>query len=891
MNSSDERWARIQELFHQAVEMPAPERDPFLAQACADAAMLAEVRSMVASAGIGHEGGSGPLPNGGLAGMATVLEGDPDEIQTGESGAGHELGPYVLTRLLGEGGSGRVYLARRADVGSVVAIKVLRDAWVSAARRVRFADEQRIVAQLRHPLVASLYDAGVTADGTPYFVMEHVDGLPLTQACAERGCGLRERLEIFAKVCEAVRYSHSQAIAHRDLKPSNILVTADGGVKLLDFGIAKQMEAADQTNAYSRTGFRLMTPAYASPEQWLGKRPGLQADIYSLGAVLYELLAGCPPFDLKNATPSEAERLVTQQAPPAPSAAARKAGLSAAASAKKSEWADLDVICLKALQKEPERRYATVDALLGDVRAFLDGEPVAARPDSWRYRTGKFLRRNRTAAVATAAVLLVIAGLSGGFVWRLNRERQTALAEAERAERMLQFTLNLFSGGQSDVRDEAGGGPRAGMLVSELIEKSARQVRTLSGEPLEQSEMFMTIGQVYEQMGDLGKAEENIKAAWMVRKQLPGNEAAALAAQSQVILGRVLSEQDRHEEADRDIRQGLAILEHLKGAGDPAVLEAKVVHANEAMASGSYDAAVRTLESVVRAQQTGASSNEDRASAASSLSMAYYLTGDFARAEPAINSALSIERAAYGPVHPSIAEGEQWLCQIKRDKDELSDAEQHCRNAFLIDNEWYGPDSIMTAATMRALGAVLTRENKLKEGMPLLERALSIAESKKGDSSQAVAVILTNLCENAYRSGNYAIAAQYGEHSIRILRALVGTEHNFSVAVNEALLAGIANKQNDNTRAEPLMRQALATFHDIQGPEGMKTAAAHVQLGHILLCEGKYVEAKQETQLGSDILFKHTLPQGEFFEMAKSDLAEENAKLGGSGALASAERR
>ena len=309
LNTPDARWERIQEIFHAAADLPASERGRFLTGESTDVQMLVEVRSMLE-----QEEKCIPLLNGHLSSIARVLDTNPDESPTGQ-----KLGPYVLTRPLGEGGAGRVYLARRADVGSIVAIKILRDAWVSCSRRERFADEQRIVAQLTHPLIARLYDAGVTEDGTPYFVMEYVNGVPVNEYCANHHSTLRERLDVFSNVCEAVRYSHSQAIAHHDIKPSNILVTPDGTIKLLDFGIAKHMEAAGEESLRSSTGLHLMTPSYASPEQWLGKRPGLQADIYSLGIVLYELLTGCLPFDLAKSTPSEAERLVTQQGPPRPS--------------------------------------------------------------------------------------------------------------------------------------------------------------------------------------------------------------------------------------------------------------------------------------------------------------------------------------------------------------------------------------------------------------------------------------------------------------------------------------------------------------------------------------------------------------------------------------------
>jgi serine/threonine protein kinase len=234
------------------------------------------------------------------------------------------FGPYRILEMLGEGGMGVVYLAEREDLGNKVAIKVLRDAWLSPARRERFTSEQRTLAQLNHPSIARLYDADTLDDGTPWFVMEYVEGVPLYQYCRQHECSIAQCLTLLRAVCQAVQYAHQNAVIHRDLKPSNILVKADGTVCLLDFGIAKQLESLDRPTEQTRTGLRLMTPAYASPEQIRGDWVGIQTDVYSLGAVLYELLTGGLPHDLSMATPPAAERILLEHEPERPSVAARR---------------------------------------------------------------------------------------------------------------------------------------------------------------------------------------------------------------------------------------------------------------------------------------------------------------------------------------------------------------------------------------------------------------------------------------------------------------------------------------------------------------------------------------------------------------------------------------
>ena len=243
---------------------------------------------------------------------------------------------------------GVVYLVEREDVGGRAALKLLRDAWISPSRRARFLTEQRTLAQLDHPGIAQLHDAGTLTDGTPWFAMEYVEGVALTEHCRAQGSGLAERLRLFRAVCEAVQHAHRHAVIHRDLKPSNILVKADGAVKLLDFGIAKQLETTGPGTDPTRTGLRLMTPAYAAPEQVTGGRLGVATDVYALGVLLFELLSGRLPFELAGLSPHEAARRVLEQDPPRPSSVPGRP-----VQAGRAAWADLDVLCLTAMQRDP----------------------------------------------------------------------------------------------------------------------------------------------------------------------------------------------------------------------------------------------------------------------------------------------------------------------------------------------------------------------------------------------------------------------------------------------------------------------------------------------------------------------------------------------------------
>lgn len=416
------RWERVQAVFHRAAELDASARAPFLEESCGDdSALAADVQRMLDQDG-----------------NASLLDRDVTEIAGDLLGGAlsssfHESSPYRIRRMLGEGGMGVVYLAERKDLGNLVAIKILRDGWLSPERRSRFAAEQRTLAQLNHPSIARLYDASTLPDGTPWFVMEYVDGIPLTRYCKTRP--LEERLKLFRMVCEGVEYAHQHGVIHRDLKPSNILVKQDGSVRLLDFGIAKPIDNFGDPKHGTLTGLRLMTPAYASPEQIRGEKVGIQTDVYSLGVILYELLAGRLPVDLSNRTPAEMEKIVAEQERERPSAAVRRMtppGVSGArvTLAQKSDWADLDVLCMTAMHPDVQRRYRSAGAIVRDIDHYTKREPLEARPDSLVYRAGKFVRRHRPAVVAGALACVAVTALAGlafgpglhtGFPWTKTR--------------------------------------------------------------------------------------------------------------------------------------------------------------------------------------------------------------------------------------------------------------------------------------------------------------------------------------------------------------------------------------------------------------------------------------------------------------------------------------
>ena len=431
MTPTAERYSRLQELFDTVLDLPPDERAAHLEKQCgADAALRQEVEALLrADAQTTSFGEQSPF--------AIPEDLFSEEIE--EQVTGRRFGVYQVIREIGRGGLGAVYLAARVDdeYRKEVAIKLIRRGLDTDDILQRFRTERQILAQLDHPNIARLIDGGTTDDGLPYFVMEYVKGEPITAYCEAHELKLSERLELFRKVCAAVTYAHQNLVVHRDLKPSNILVTEEGEPKLLDFGIAKLLSADDEMLTQTAPGLRAMTPDYASPEQIKGGKITTASDVYSLGVLLYEILTGQRPYRLKTRTAEEISRAITEQEPerPSTSAAAASTNRNSQIDIRKSLRGDLDNIVLMALRKEPERRYSSVAQFSADIRHHLEGRPVIAHKDTFKYRATKFIRRNTIAMAAAALLLLTLIGGIVATAWQAQDSLVAMIRDLDDAPR------------------------------------------------------------------------------------------------------------------------------------------------------------------------------------------------------------------------------------------------------------------------------------------------------------------------------------------------------------------------------------------------------------------------------------------------------------------------
>jgi serine/threonine protein kinase len=513
-----ETWQQLKTCFHAALELAPEDRTAFLIQACNGDD---ELRDRVEKLLVSHD-------NAGsfLAAPAIIDAGVISPVAETECGGhsdriGQRIGPYEILREIGHGGMGTVFLAVRADdqYRKEVAVKIVNKGMDTDTILRRFVMERQILANLEHPNIARLLDGGTTADGLPYFVMEHVEGETIIHYCDQHRLHTLERLQLFRQVCSAVQFAHQNLIVHRDLKPSNILVTADGTPKLLDFGIAKLL--GSDLPEVTATVSRLLTPEYASPEQLRGLPMTTTSDVYSLGVVLYELLTGHRPFNFESRSPEEVARLITAGEPIKPSViitrtnsarltdhAAHRALTPEAIShtrdgnvdkLRRRLAGDLDNILLKALRKEPERRYAAVQDLSADIQRHLTGLPVLAREDTFAYRAGKFIQRNKASVAAAAVVAITLFAASIVTTWQAT----VAKRERAKAERRFKDVRNLTNSFLFDFHDaiaDLNGATNAREMV---VKKAQEYLSSLAQEAGEDRELLWELSTAYLKLGDV----------------------------------------------------------------------------------------------------------------------------------------------------------------------------------------------------------------------------------------------------------------------------------------------------------------------------------------------------------------------------------------------------
>jgi len=842
------RWEKVQDLFHQAAALPEAEREAFLRSACLDGDdLVAEVVAML------HADSGGPsILDYGLPGIADRVIGDWDEMAPVR-----EIGPYKLVRILGEGGMGVVWLAQREDTGTLVAIKFLPHAGLSPARRERFAREIKTLAKLRHPYIARLYDAGTLIDGSPWFVMEYVEGERLTDYVRDHEHTVDQVLQLFRKVCEAVQYAHSQEIIHRDLKPSNILVEKDGTPRLLDFGIARELQGLDDPSEQTRPGLRFLSPDYAAPE-WVRKgNVGFYTDVYSLGVILFELLTGRLPFDRPKRSTEDHHSLV-DQVPNKPSSVAGAHSLSKAA------WGDLDVVCLKALRSDPAERYQSVEALLRDLNHYLRSEPLEARPDSFGYRLGKFVRRNRRPVLAASLTLAAIVGMAVFFTVRLAKARNTALAQTARAQRIQKFMTDLFQGDDSEA------GPSEDLRVITLLDRGVQKAQALNGEPEVQADLYRTLGGIYDQLGKYDKAETLFASALKQDRSLSQNDVAV--SDDLLNLGLLYCDQSNYKQAESLVRQGLAIIDRHQPLEAAKQADATSALGRVLVESGQQKDAVPVLNHAILLQTRHDPTSAQLSDTLGLLAMAELYLGHEDNAEALNRRALEIDRKIYGENHPNVAADLINLGQLEDQSGRYAQAEQDDRQAVAITKAWRGPDNPDSARQSAILAQVLIHEGRDAQAETLLKYAFETEKHFFKPTDPPVIFALNSLGNVEVNRGDFAAAEDDFRQVISLYRAAYGAG-DYRVGVGMSNLGDLYLRTRQYPDAERLLRQAIDLWKKVLPAGNIRIGEGQVRLGRALLGQHRYEEALTQSLAGYEILQKQTTPQASALKSVRQDLA------------------
>ena len=836
------RWLRASGHLDRVLELPPGEQDAWLAalqehdpESAADvASLLGEHRLLTAE---------------------RFLESAPP-LQPREAPlVGLTIGAYTLVSRIGHGGMGTVWLASRSDgrFEGQAALKLLNAALVGRGGEERFKREGTILARLTHPNIARLIDAGVSNAGQPYLVLERIDGRHIDRYCDEERLSVDARVRLFLDVQAAVAHAHANLIVHRDLKPSNVLVTATGEVKLLDFGIAKLIEEdAELATLLTPESASAMTPKYAAPEQIAGGAITTATDVYALGVLLYELLAGYHPAGAALKSPSDFVRAVTETEPLRLSTVFQSAGTAEAAAALASKRAttperlrrllrgDLETILGKALKKNPAERYSSVGEFADDLRRYLDDQPIGARPDSVSYRTLKFTRRHWRGLTTAAVAIMALVGVSGFYTVRLATERDRARTQADKASKLSELLTGLLMRADPYRTPDA-----TEPTIQSLLDIGAERIgRELGDQPDTQAEMLTVIGRTYSRMGLQSRALPLLQQALTIGRRAFGSDSVRVA-QSLNDLGVLQRDLGDPEAAEPLLRESLATRRRLLGNDTNDVAITLVELARVLRDRGRVPESEAPIREAL-AIRTRVFGDEHRETATSKNELGLLLLdrGDLAGAEPLLRENVATTERTLGLDHPNVASAKASLAQLLVAQGDAAAGEALLRESLAIQQRVFGESNIAYAMTLNNLGTAIEAQGRLAEAQPLLERAIGIARPQLGDQHPRVALMMLNLARVEIARGGGA-ATEGALRQVLGVRERMLDPGDWRIAQARSLLGASLLAQARYAEAEPLMVAAAGGLKPVPGPQARELAADRARLVTLYRKLGRSPEADE----------------------------------------------
>jgi serine/threonine protein kinase/Tfp pilus assembly protein PilF len=815
-----ERWQRVAEAFEAALELNTEQRSAFLTKLSSDDPSLhSEVEALLAEDALQDKIPPSPV------GAATL--------------AGKRIGGYQISRVVGEGGMGVVFQAEQEYPRRMVALKVIKPGFANAELLRRFERESQVLARLQHPGIAQIYEAGAADMGfgpQPYFAMEFIRGVPLREYAESNQLSTRQRLELMAKVCDAVEHAHQRGIIHRDLKPGNILLDETGQPKILDFGVARVTDSDVQATRQTDVGQLIGTLAYMSPEQVMADPLELdtRSDVYALGVILYELLANRLPYSLSHQL-HEAVRAIREEDP------------TRLSSISRAYRGDVETIVAKALQKDKGRRYTSAAELASDIRRHLADEPITARPASTSYQLRKFARRHKVPVIATAAVFAV---LTAGVV-----VSTTEAVRARRAEQTAQAVNDFLQNdllAQASVSTQASPStkPDPDLKVRTALDRAAARIgQKFDRQPEVEADIRDTIGRTYWDLGLYAEARQQLERAMELHRRVLGpKDPKTLKTLSRI--GDTARSQGKYPEAERLLSQALDAQRRALGPQHPDVLNSVDGLANVYESEGKYEQAEPLLrETLELERRTLGAENPATLLSMNNLANVYLSQGKYPQAEELYKKTIEIRRRVSGPEHPLTLVTMHNLAITSALQGKYAESEALNLQTLEIRRRILGPEHPDTLGSMNNLGDIYAKESKLAQAEELDKQTLEIRRRVLGPDHPQTTSTLNNLADAYFKQAKYAQAEEIDKEVVEIRRRVLGPEHPNTVAALNNLSAAYI-EQGKFAQAEQVLKQILDISRRTGGAEHSNTLTFMENLAYVHGLQGKYA--------ASEALFQET---------------------------------
>jgi len=853
---TDHLWQDINNTFHRALELDGSRRQEFLQEACCENPRLREeVTAMLAA--------SDPGSALEIEAIFDAAEGDTPGL------TGQLVGTFQLQELIGEGGMSHVYRATRnqGEFDQVVAIKLLNTPLPREDLRRRFVSEQKFLGRLSHPLLATLIDGGVTDTGLPYLVMEYVPGKPITEYCD--GLDIRARLRVFLEVCDAVSYVHTNLIVHRDLKPSNILVTSEGHIKLLDFGIAKMLD--DGHSEHTLDVDRILTPEHSAPEQVTGEAITTRTDVYALGVLLFQLLTGEKPISLKGRSRLELEKAICMVNPPRPSSVADR----------REYRGDLDSLVGMALEKDPARRYGSVESLAADVHRYLHCLPVKARPDSTGYRLWKFMSRNRKTMAPLLILMVVLLGFTTNTVIQSKRlvlkSEQARLAQ-ENTEAALDVLTGLFE--VTSVGELEGGDV---IKVTDFLTKGAEEVEKLAGQPEAQARLLEVMGRVATQRAHHPEAREMFTKALMVWPAPLMERKLELKIRHQIAMTHY--GENHLVEAAALLRQSVADHQELLGTDHPDV---GIAMQDLASALSDEDEIMELLQaSSIIFRKAGPQRNQSLASNLNILGILNFRKSNWSEARIAFTESYELLQNLLGDDQSSLLSVQSNLAVVLTKTGEFQEADELNRQVLAANIKLYGPRSKAVGNSLNTVATTLTHLGQYEDAYEIFHEAEEIYEETMSSGHRRLVLVQNNqaqaqnfmghpekamahsrralatarndslnnallMCQIKSRRALYIMGMEKKDSALREMELALNDLDKLEPPTDESGRNAILQQQGIllyaaglYTESETILRPLLSFNLDNFGTDNLRTVTCGICLGLVLQELGKTEESRQ----------------------------------------------